>query len=74
MVNVCILIRIHPGKANDAIAALRGVAEIREFFPVFGRYDFVAFANVADHRAAVALAGKINSLSAIRSTETLIEA
>lgn len=73
MVNVCILIRVQAGKAKQAFAALQKVAEIKQLFAVFGRYDFVAFAIVPDYKAATRLARKINALQGVKSTESLLE-
>jgi len=74
MVRVCILIRIQAGKSKNVLAALKQLKELKKLFAVFGRYDFVAFTNVADYKAALSLARKINAIPGLRGTETLLEA
>jgi uncharacterized protein with GYD domain len=74
MVRVCILIRIQAGKSKNVLAALKQLKELKKLFAVFGRYDFVALANVADHKAALSIARKINAIPGLRGTETLLEA
>lgn len=74
MVRMCILIRVQAGKSKGVLDALKKFNELKKLFAVFGRYDFVAFANVSDHKAALSLARKINAIPGLRGTETLLEA
>jgi uncharacterized protein with GYD domain len=69
----CILIRVLPGKAEAALAALKKFPEIKSVHLVFGRYDIVAFAEAPTYEALSVLTSKVNAIPENKSTETLIE-
>jgi len=70
----CILIRVIPGKAGEALEEVKGIAGVERASLVFGRYDLVAFLQVADYETLREATAKINSIGSLRSTETLVEA
>lgn len=73
MVNVCILVRVMPGKVAQVLGAIKALEDVRKAYDVFGRYDIVVFARPADHKAAARLSHKVHGISGVKSTETLVE-
>jgi len=73
MINSVILMRVQPGKAKDALDAVKKFKEVKTAFLVFGRYDIVAFAEVVSLEAMEKLSSKVNAIKEIRSTETLMQ-
>lgn len=73
MVRACILIRVSSGAERASLEAVRKVKGVKRAYNVFGRYDVVAFAEAATFRGVSTLAGRVNSIKGIKSTETLIE-
>ncbi|MBS7643075.1 Lrp/AsnC ligand binding domain-containing protein [Candidatus Bathyarchaeota archaeon] len=73
MINSVILMRVQPGKAKIALDAVKRFKEVKTVFLVFGRYDMVAFAELASLDAVKTFSSKINAIKEIRSSETLIE-
>lgn len=69
----CILIRALPGKTTVVLGAVKKFQEIKSAFMVFGRYDVVAFAEAPNYEDISALTAKVNAISEIKSTESLIE-
>lgn len=62
-----------PGKVATVLEDVRKVKGVVKVFPVYGRYDVVAFAEVPDYNAIRKIAGEINAIRGIKSTETAIE-
>lgn len=73
MVQGCVLIRIQKKKLQDVLDGLKGISEVKKAFPVFGRYDIVAFIEAENREAIIEGSKKINALDGTRSTETAIE-
>jgi len=80
VVSACVLIRCEAGKILD-VASLLGVAErikgfkgVKTAFPVLGRWDVVVELEAPTIEALAATVLKINSLSGVRDTETIVEA
>ncbi|MEM3626833.1 MAG: Lrp/AsnC ligand binding domain-containing protein [Candidatus Bathyarchaeia archaeon] len=69
----CILIRAMPGRVATVLEDVRKVKGVVKVFPVYGRYDVVAFAEAPDYNAIRKIAGEINAIRGIKSTETAIE-
>lgn len=67
------MIRVHPGKGEAALAALKKLPEIKSAHLVFGRYDIVAFAEAPAYEALSTFTRKVNAIPENKSTETLIE-
>lgn len=80
MVSACVLIRCEAGKTPD-VASLLAVAQkiggfkgVKTAFLVFGRWDVVVELEAADIETLTATVLKINGLSGVKDTETLVEA
>jgi len=69
----CILIRAMPGKAAESFKDVKKMKGIVKAFPVFGRYDIVAFVQASDFNSVLKISKQINAIKGIRSTETAIE-
>jgi uncharacterized protein with GYD domain len=70
----CILMRVDPEKASETIEALMNIPGVRRTFLVFGQYDIVAFIEAPTYEALSKITVKIQALTYIKSTETLLEA
>jgi DNA-binding Lrp family transcriptional regulator len=69
----CILIRAMPSKVETALEDVRRVKGVVKAFPVYGRYDIVAFVEVPDYNSIRKISGEISAVKGIKSTETAIE-
>jgi len=69
----CILIRAMPGKVVKVLGDVKGVKGVVKAFPVYGRYDIVAFVEAPDFNSVSKISGEINAIKGIKSTETAIE-
>ena len=63
-----------PGKASEALEAVKRFSEVRRAYHVFGRYDIVAFVEAPTYEAMNKITDSINEINILKSTETLIEA
>jgi DNA-binding Lrp family transcriptional regulator len=73
MTSACVLIRAERGKFDEVAKNLRQIPEIKNAFPVLGRYDIVADVEAADSRRLAHAILKANRLSGVVFTETLPE-
>jgi len=73
MVQACILIKAKTKSVFDVVKQLEQMEEVKDAFPVFGRFDVVAFIEVESRDRVVELARKINGLEGVIRTETLLE-
>ena len=73
MVQACILIKAKTKSVFDVVKQLEQMEEVEDTFPVFGRFDVVAFIEVESRDRVVELARKINGLEGVIRTETLLE-
>jgi DNA-binding Lrp family transcriptional regulator len=62
-----------PGKAAESFKDVKKMKGIVKAFPVFGRYDIVAFVQASDFNSVLKISKQINAIKGIRSTETAIE-
>ena len=69
----CILIRSMPGKVAESFKEVKKINGVVKAFPVFGRYDIVAFAQAPDFNSVLKISKQINAIKGIRSTETALE-
>jgi DNA-binding Lrp family transcriptional regulator len=67
-----VLICCEAGRFSDVVKTLKGFREVKRAFSVLGRWDAVAEVEAADVKALGEIALKINALSGVRATETLI--
>ncbi|WP_455363349.1 Lrp/AsnC ligand binding domain-containing protein [[Eubacterium] cellulosolvens] len=73
MISACVLIRTEHGKFDQVIERLRQFKEIREIFPVHGRYDVVADVEAADFESLGDAVLKMNRMAGVVFTESAIE-
>jgi len=69
----CILVRAMPGKVMTVLEGVKGVKGVVKAFPVYGRYDIVAFVEAPDYNSVSKVSSEINAMKGIKSTETAIE-
>jgi len=74
MVSACIWICCEPGKYPDVAKKVKEVKGVVRAFSTSGRWDVIAEVGVGDMKALTEVALKINGLSGVRATETLVEA
>jgi len=74
LLNACILIKVVPTKAEAIFDAVEKIDEVRKVYSTYGRFDIVAFVEVNDYKTLRSVTSLINSIEAVRSTETLAEA
>jgi uncharacterized protein with GYD domain len=70
----CVLIRVIPGNVLKVLGVVRGVKGVIKAFPVYGRYDIVAFVEAPNSYSVIKTTEEIAIVKGIRSTETGIEA
>lgn len=71
MISACVLIRAERGKFDDVAKNIRQIAEVKNAFPVLGRYDIVVDIEAADGKRLAHAILKANRLSGVVFTETL---
>jgi len=69
----CVLIRGMPGKVAESLKDVKKIKGVVKAFPVFGRYDIVAFAQAPDFNSVLKISKQINAIKGVRSTESAIE-
>ena len=69
----CILIRSEHGKFRETVERVKQFKEVRDAFPVLGRYDVVIDAEAPDAKALGNLVVRIGKLGGVVFTETLPE-
>ena len=73
MISACILVRTEHGKFDEVTENLRQIKEVKEAFPVHGRYDVVADVEADNFESLGKVVLKMNRMSGIAFTETAIE-
>jgi DNA-binding Lrp family transcriptional regulator len=74
MVSACILICCEPRKYPDVAEKVKEVKGVVKAFSTSGRWDAIAQVEVGDMKALTEVSLRINGLSGVRATETLVEA
>lgn len=74
MVSACVLICCEPGKYSDVARKVKELKGVVRAFSASGRWDVVAEIEAVDMKALADVALKINGLSGVRASETLVEA
>lgn len=69
----CILIRAMPGKVTKVLENVKKCRGVVKAFPVYGRYDIVAFAEAPDYGSISKISMEINGIKGVKTTETAIE-
>jgi len=71
--HACILIRTLPGKVETTLNDIKKIENVVKAFPVYGRYDIVAFVEAPNFQSIFKTSGKINGIKGVKSTETAVE-
>ena len=72
MIRAYILIRTHVGKMGDAVQKMKNLGNIEKISVVAGDYDIIARASVEDLEYLMVLTDKIQEISGIERTNTLV--
>jgi len=70
----CVLIRAVRGRVAKVLEGVKGIKGVARAFPVYGRYDIVAFAEAPDFGSVKGISREINAVEGVKSTETAVEA
>ena len=71
--NTCILIKTTPLEADEVLQKSRKIKGVRKAFLAYGRYDIVAFGEGPGYPEIRKISERINEITGVRSTETLVE-
>ncbi|MCD6469347.1 Lrp/AsnC ligand binding domain-containing protein [Candidatus Bathyarchaeota archaeon] len=74
MLNACVLLKVVPTKAENVLEGVMKVEGVRKAYFTYGRFDIVVFLEAEDYTSLRKATTVINSISGVRSTETLVEA
>ena len=74
MVLACVLVCCEPRKYIEVAKKAREIKGVVRAFSASGRWDVVVEVEAVDLKALTDVALKINGLSGVRATETLVEA
>ena len=74
MLNACVLLKVVPTKAENVLESIMKVEGVRKAYFTYGRFDIVVFLEAEDYTSLRKATTVINSISGVRSTETLVEA
>ena len=73
MVSACVLIRTERGKFDDVTERIGKLKEVKDAFPVLGRFDVVADLEVKDFDTIAAVVLRLGNMAGVVFTETLPE-
>ncbi|MEM2739500.1 MAG: Lrp/AsnC ligand binding domain-containing protein [Candidatus Bathyarchaeia archaeon] len=73
LISACILIRSSTGRYMDVVESLSKIPQIKNIFPVLGRWDVVADIEASDIEELTRIVRKIGRLGSVVFTETLVE-
>jgi DNA-binding Lrp family transcriptional regulator len=71
MLNACILVKTIPTRIVATLSDIKKFKQLRKAYPVYGRWDIVAFMEVSEYRELKEITAQINAMKGVRSTETL---
>lgn len=74
MVSACVLICCESGKYSEVAKKVKELNGVVKAFSTCGRWDVIAEVDAVDMKALADVTLKINGLSGVRATETLVEA
>jgi len=73
VISACVLIRTEHGKFDQVTKELVQFKEIKDIFPVHGRFDVVADVEAADFESLGRAVLRLNRMVGVVFTETAIE-
>ncbi len=73
MISACVLMRTEHGKFDQVVERVKQFKEVKQIFPVYGRYDVVADIEADDFKALGKAVLKMNRMAGIVFTETAVE-
>ena len=73
MISACVLIRTEHGKFEGVTARLKQLGEVKEIFPVHGRFDVVADVEASDYESLGTAIMRFNRMAGVVFTETALE-
>lgn len=74
MLNACVLLKVVPTKADVILSSVKRIKGVRKAYFTYGRFDIAVFVEVEGYKDLREITSQINTLSGVRSTETLAEA
>ncbi len=73
MISACVLVRTEHGKFNEVAKRLKQFKEVKEIFPVHGRYDVVVDVEALDFESLGSAIVRLNRMAGVVFTETALE-
>ena len=73
VISACVLVRTEHGKFDEVTKELKQFKEIRDIFPVHGRFDVVADVEATDFDSLGSAVLRLNRMAGVVFTETAIE-
>lgn len=73
MISACVLIRTEHGKFDEVTERFKQFKEVKQIFPVHGRYDVVADVEADDFESLGSIVLKTNRMAGVVFTETAVE-
>ncbi len=73
MISACVLIRTEHGKFEELKKRLKQLKEVKDVFPVHGRFDVVADVEAPDYESLGSAVLRLNRMAGVVFTETALE-
>ena len=73
MVDACVLIRTERGKYRDVVERIERIKEVKEAYPVLGRYDVIAYVSAKDGKELGNSVVRMSRMAGVVFTESLVE-
>ena len=73
MISACILVRTERGKFDEVTERLKKFKEVKDAFPVLGRFDVVVDLETKDYDTLAAIVLRMGNMAGVIFTETLPE-
>jgi DNA-binding Lrp family transcriptional regulator len=73
MISACILIRTERGKFDEVTERIKKLKEVKNAFPVLGRFDVVVDLETKDYGTLASVVLRMGNMAGVIFTETLPE-